>query len=326
MSSDVDLVRAAQGGDVTSLGLLLERHRAPLYGLAIRMLGHGERAQDAVHDTFLVALRKIDLVHEPAAVGGWLRAVLRNVCLMRIRENRGEVLVGELPRGIEGRLAKPSVEESIDRLALRDLVWTALGRLPEVLQTTAVLRYFGSHASYEEISATLGVPVGTVKSRLNAAKLKLAEALLETAEAGHSETRRLAESRDRFFRAAYDEHNRKESYETLAGAFSEDIALSISDDAVYGRGYGFMIRDLEADLEAGRKVHPTEVVSSKGVSVIECAVENAPEDPFHCPPAFSQVAVYRDGRIYRMYWYLAPRPASQSWGVTLTEPAVETSR
>lgn len=320
MSSDVDLVRAAQDGDITSLGLLLERYRAPLYGLAIRMLGHGERAQDAVHDTFLVALRRIDLVREPAAVGGWLRAVLRNVCLMRMREDRGEVLVGELPRGVEGRLSESSVEESIDRLALRDWVWTALGRLPEALQTTAVLRYFGSHTSYEEISATLGVPVGTVKSRLNAAKIKLAEALLETADAGHSETRRLAESRDRFFRSAYDEHNRKESYDTLVSLFSKDIALSISDDAVYPRGYGFMIRDLEADLEAGRKVHPTEVVSSKGVSVIECAVENAPEDPFHCPPAFSQVAVYRDQRIYRMYWYLAPRPESEGWGVTLTEP------
>ena len=85
-----------------------------------------------------------------------MRAVLRNVCLMRIRENRGEVLVGELPRGIEGRLAKPSVEESIDRLALRDWVWTALGRLPEVLQTTAVLRYFGSHASYATLPSLNG--------------------------------------------------------------------------------------------------------------------------------------------------------------------------
>lgn len=64
VSSDVDLVGAAQGGDVTNLGLLLERYRAPLYGMAIRMLRHG--TQDAVHDTFLVALRKIDLVRETA--------------------------------------------------------------------------------------------------------------------------------------------------------------------------------------------------------------------------------------------------------------------
>ncbi len=69
MLSDAEFVRAAQGGDATSLGFLLERYRAPLYGLALQILGRGPDAQDAVHDTFLVALRKIDQVHEPAAVG-----------------------------------------------------------------------------------------------------------------------------------------------------------------------------------------------------------------------------------------------------------------
>lgn len=311
MLSDAELVRSAQGGDAVSLGLLLERYRAPLYGSALRILGHGPQAQDAVHDAFLVALRKIGQVHDPAAVGGWLHAVLRNVCRMRLREGQGELLFDELPRCATSGACETSVEEYVDRLALREWVWTALGRLPETLQVTTMLRYFGSHASYEEISATLGVPVGTVKSRLNAAKIKLAEALLETAGSEHGETRRLAEARRRFFGAAYDEHNRKGSYDVLASAFSEDLVLSISGESVFVGDYGFVIGDIEGDLEAGRKVYPTNVLSSKDVSVIECDVANPPEDPFHCPPAFSQVAVYRDGRIQRMYWYLAPRPEGE---------------
>ena len=83
--SDVELVKTAREGDAASLGLLLERHRAPLYGLALRILGHGSQAQDAVHDTFLVALRKLDQVQRTRRRGGWLRAVLRNVCRMRLR-------------------------------------------------------------------------------------------------------------------------------------------------------------------------------------------------------------------------------------------------
>ena len=316
MLSDADLVRSAQSGDSVSLGLLLERYRAPLYGSALRVLGHGPQAQDAVQDTFLVALRKIDHVREPAAVGGWLHTVLCNVCLMRLREGQREVLFDELPRRAESTASETSVEESIDRLELSEWVWTALGRLPEALQVTAVLRYFSGHASYEEISATLGVPVGTVKSRLSAAKIKLAEALLETAGTEHSETRRLGESRTRFFRNAYDEHNRRASYDTLAGAFSEDLVLSISGETPFTGDYGFMIGDIEGDLEAGRKVYPTDVISSKGVSVIECEVANPPDDPFHCPPAFSQVAVYRDDRIHRMYWCLPPPPNGEgSWRV-----------
>ncbi len=89
MPSDADLVRAAQNGDTASLGVLLERYRASLHARALGILGLGPQAEDAVHDTFLVALRRIDWVREPAAVGGWLHAVLRNVCLMRLRAGQG---------------------------------------------------------------------------------------------------------------------------------------------------------------------------------------------------------------------------------------------
>lgn len=58
--SDAQLARAAQSGDAASLGVLLERHRAPLYALALRFLGYSSEAQDAVQDTFLTALRAID--------------------------------------------------------------------------------------------------------------------------------------------------------------------------------------------------------------------------------------------------------------------------
>ena len=176
MVSDADLVRAAQGGDTTSLGLLLERYRAALYGQALGILGYGPQAEDAVHDAFVVALRKIDTVGEPAAVGGWLHAVLRNVCLMRLRTGRGEVLFDEMRPPTREDPSERSVEESIDQLAMREWVWTALSELPEALRVTAMLRYFGSRCSYEEMAAILGVPVGTVRSRLSQARLKLADA------------------------------------------------------------------------------------------------------------------------------------------------------
>ena len=309
--SDAELVRAAQGGDAVSLGILLERHRAPLYGLALQILGHGPQAQDAVHDTFLVALRKLDQIREPAAVGGWLRSVVRNVCRMRLREGQGEILFDELPRYVAERSHEPSAEESIDRLAMRDWVWTALATLPEALRVTAMLRYFGSYSSYEEISAILGVPVGTVKSRLNQVKVKLADSLLRTAGLAHGEARQLAESRARFFDAAYDEYNRGQGYEILLSAFSDELVMDFSDGTTILRGYEFMIEDLEGDLGVGLKMHPTKVVASREVTIIECDIENPSDDPFHCPPAISQVAFYRDGKIRRMRWHLPPRTSRE---------------
>jgi RNA polymerase sigma factor (sigma-70 family) len=149
---DAELVRAAQNGDAASLGILLERCQASLYALALRILGRGPQAQDAVQDTFLIALGSIDRLREPEAVGGWLRGILRNVCLRRLRERRGEILFDQPLRRVEERSLESPAEEAIDRLAMREWVSTALSELPEALRVTAILRYFGSYSSYEEIS------------------------------------------------------------------------------------------------------------------------------------------------------------------------------
>lgn len=304
--SDAELVRAAQRGDATSLGILLERHRAPLYGLALQILGRGPEAQDAVQDTFLTALRRIEQVREPEAVSGWLRAVLRSVCYTRIRKGQGELLFGEITARLEQEPSEPSSEEAIDRLALREWVWTALSELSEDLRVTAMLRYFGSYASYEEIAGILGVPVGTVRSRLNQVKAKLADALLKTAGLAHEEARRLAESRIRYFAEATEEYNRGESYEMLASGFSEDFVWAYSGGSV-GRGHAFLDGFAE-DLEAGIKMRLTNVLASKDVTVVEGRFENPHDDPYHCPPATSLVYFYRDGRIRLVRQYYTPRP------------------
>lgn len=167
--SDTELVKAAQTGDVASLGILLERHRASLYAVALKILGYTPQAQDAVQDAFLIALRKIDQLREPEAVGGCLHTIVRNVCLSQLRRGQGEVPFDEhTTTHLQKEHTELPGEEAIDQLALREWVWTALEELPEDMRVTAMLRYFGSYASsYEEISAILGIPVGTVRSRLN---------------------------------------------------------------------------------------------------------------------------------------------------------------
>jgi RNA polymerase sigma factor (sigma-70 family) len=301
--SDAELSRAAQGGDATSLGILLERHRASLHALALRMLGHGPGAQDAVQDAFLIALRSIDRLREPEAVGGWLHGILRNVCLRQLRERRDEILFDESVATLEKSPSEPPVEEAIERLAMREWVWTALYELPEALRVTAMLRYFGSFSSYEEISAILDVPVGTVCSRLSQVKVKLAEALLKTAGLEHGEARKLAESQRSFTTAWTGEYNRGEGYELLASTFAEDAAWAYASGKVV-RG----VPSFEGDLEAEMKPHPTNVLVSKGVTVMEADFENPRDDPFHCPPATSLAFFYSDGRIQRACQYYVPRP------------------
>jgi DNA-directed RNA polymerase specialized sigma24 family protein len=124
--SDADLTRAAQVGDAGSLGVLLARHQASMRAVALSMIGYGPDTDDVVQDAALLALRRIQDVRNPEAVGPWLRAVVRNECRMRLRARR----VGDL--GGEMLLALPSddpmPEELLDRHLLQDWVWHAVGK------------------------------------------------------------------------------------------------------------------------------------------------------------------------------------------------------
>ena len=190
--SDAALVRAAQAGDTAGLGALLERHRARLHAIAVGIVGHGPAAEDAVQETFLIALRRIGELRDPAAARAWLAAILVNVCRGELRRPSARVEAGMGPWDLPG---PDTAARAIDDGALRDWVWTALERLSEPLRLAVMLRYFTGASSYEAIAEVCGVPVGTVRSRLSAAKAKLAEELLETAAAAHDDLWRAAADR-----------------------------------------------------------------------------------------------------------------------------------
>ena len=197
VATDAELVAAARGGDGAALGLLLERHRPRLFATAVRLVGYRSDAEDAVQETCLAATRHIGSVRDPESVGAWLQAVVRRACLQHERWRRnGELPTDPLPELIDDR---PGPEDRIERLELRDWIWGALQRLPEPLRVSAMLRYFGSYDSYDEVATILGVPIGTVRSRLSEAKIKLAEALLASAALIDDDVRVRARLRQRFW-------------------------------------------------------------------------------------------------------------------------------
>jgi RNA polymerase sigma factor (sigma-70 family) len=283
--------------------MLLERHRAGLHAVALSMLGHGPEAEDAVHDTFLVALRRMDGLREPVAVGAWLRTILRHACLARLPESRERPF--ERIEDLAGPALDALPEQSIDRLAVRDWVWSALEQLSEPLRLTAMLRHFSRASSYEEMAAICGVPIGTVRSRLSQARSKLGEALLETAARAHSDAGVLTAARRRHFDAVFDQYNRGSS-ELYAASCTDDITVWAGTMIVEGRKTAF--RGLDEDIEVGVKLHVLGVVASPDITILEGRFENPRDDPLHCPPATTQVYLHRGEAIRAARFHYAPRP------------------
>lgn len=303
--SDRDLAHLARQGEATALGALLERHRAPLYAVALSILRDRDEAHDAVQDAFVVALCRIGDLREPAAAGAWLRSIVRNACLTRLRGSRD--LPGYVPDRTAATDAGP--EAALDRLALRDWVLTALDDLSQDLRATVLLRFFTRRASYAEMAAILGVPVGTVRSRLNQAKGRLADSLLDVAAAAHTDHKALVRQRWQEWSGAIDDMEAR-GIANLYFADCDDGVVVDNPGAGY-RTHGIHgeRRNVEAGLGVGVRLRPTGMVASSGITILEAAYENPPDHPDHCPPLHTEIRIHPRAHTTRLILHFGSRPA-----------------
>ena len=299
---DATLARAAQAGDATSLGLLFERHRARLHAVAVGMLGHGSDADDAVQDAIVIAMRRIGELREPAAAGGWLVAILVNVCRAQLRRPARELPGTD---AVESRGALDTVQETVERGALHDWVWTALERLPEPQRVAVMLRHFSTASSYSAIADICDVPVGTVRSRLNAARRRLADELLATAAAVHTD-RDTLRGRSLAVGATMLAFQRSGDATLLESVFSRDVTFRMAD-RVERRGRAHLAAGMARDFEEGVTARPLRVIPGEHVAIAELLLENPREQPLHCPPAVTQVHFHEAGRTHRLVSHYAPR-------------------
>ncbi|OHV90629.1 hypothetical protein ORS3428_00235 [Mesorhizobium sp. ORS 3428] len=305
-TSDATLVLEARNGQVHSLGLLFERHRPQLYAAAVSLLGYTSNAEDAVHDTFLTALARLDQLREPAAVGGWLHAILRNCCLIERRRRRPQIGGAEAEQHFREIPDDERIETGIESRELRDWVWAALRKLPEEHRATVMLRYFSFYNSYEEVSSILGVPVGTVRSRLFDAKIRLSDLLLSAA--GRDEAHeKLQTERQSFYEDAFRTLYRGQRDRFLSH-FADDLHLIWSTTGNRFRGRAHFDAEMDSDLQTGVRVQPKRIMASDNITVLEAAIANPPETPNLCPPGVVMVMTEGAAQVERLHLHMAARP------------------
>jgi RNA polymerase sigma-70 factor (ECF subfamily) len=292
---DARLLLAARAGDAASLGMLLERHRAPLLATAVRLLGDPAEAEDAVQETFLVAVRRLAAVRDPAAAGGWLRAIVRNVCLDELRRASRTPVSGEV---LADSLLVGSAEEEFARSALGDWVWGALESLSEPLRLPLLLRHFTGCASYDQIAAVCGIPIGTVRSRLNEGRRKLSDALVAEAARAEPDDRRAVEARARELEDAISYMSETGDARAFADLCAADVELVSHAERHHGREP--LLKTAAADTAAGVRYLPTNIVSSRSITVSQGRFENPPDDPEHCPVNVVQIHYHPRGLTSRL--------------------------
>lgn len=310
MIGELDLVQAAHAGDAGSFGLIFERYRPRLLARAYRILGYGSDAEDAVHDAFLIAVRSIDTLADPAALGGWLDAIVKNVSLGYRRGARMQSL-DALTRGKERAAVLEDPEAGLDRVAMKEWVWKALSRLPETLRAPVLLRHFGYFSSYEEIADELAIPVGTVRSRLAEARKKLTADLESLSHGSDPDERRSREAWNRFYADALDRVNRGHR-----DAFIDHcrVDMKVFAGRQCFRGRKKIEAEIDGDIATGTLSHPMRIYTSGNLTIIDSKITNPPDQPARCPVGFSLV-IYRTGDLsHRAHMYPGQRvPLPDGW-------------
>lgn len=151
----------ARAGDEAAYRWLLDRYRARVVRLAAHVLRREGEAEDVAQEAFLGAFRRLPDFRGEGRFSAWLFGIVVRLCLDRRRSARW---TREVPED-----AAPPPSSSLDATDTRLLVEALLDRLSPPMRAALVLREMEG-LDYDEIAATLGIPVGTVRSRLHAAR------------------------------------------------------------------------------------------------------------------------------------------------------------
>jgi len=170
--SDHALASAAGRGDMGAFEQLFERHNRRVYSLCLRMTQNTAEAEDLAQEAFIQLFRKIGSFRGESAFTTWLHRLTVNQVLMHFRKKSVKLErtteEGETPVQIVRGTEDPNKMPVLDRISLD----SALKQLPPGYRSVFVLHDIEGH-DHEEIAKILGVAVGTSKSQLHKARMKL---------------------------------------------------------------------------------------------------------------------------------------------------------
>ncbi len=174
-AEDERLIARVVEGDRGAFEMLYDRYASTVFGLALRMLGDREVAEDAVQEIFWRVWRRLGSFDRSRAFAPWLFGIAHNYCIDELRRRKVR------PQSVYEDDENPILSEIADEADVGEaallaeqgrLVRSALEQLPEEQRQTLLLAYFGG-LTQQEIAAKLGNPLGTVKTRMRLGLQKL---------------------------------------------------------------------------------------------------------------------------------------------------------
>ena len=180
--NEKDIIVKAQNGDISAFEVLISEHKNNVYKTAFAMVQNHHDASDISQIAFIKAYQNISKFNFKSSFSTWLYRITVNSCLDEIRKRKRSNELSqsidddENPFEIEDSSATP--EESYEKKELKKLVWKKINLLSDKYKKVIIYRDING-LSYDEIAKIEGCSIGTVKSRINRARMALKELILK---------------------------------------------------------------------------------------------------------------------------------------------------
>ena len=181
---EMALIKYAQDGDLDAFNRLVLFYQDQAFNLAYRMLDDEDSAEDATQNAFIAAYRSLDS-YRGGSFRAWVLRIVTNTCYDELRRRKRRPTTPLEPETSEEEEMEsprwladdgPSPEESAERAEMERAIQHCLEGLPEEFRAVAILVDVQG-MDYEEVSQTIGKPLGTIKSRLARARARLRHCL-----------------------------------------------------------------------------------------------------------------------------------------------------
>ena len=171
--TDSELIARVVSGDRDAFNELMRTHEDRVFSVCLRIMGDREKALDATQETFLTLFRKAGQFKGESALGTWIYRIAVNTCYDQLRKAKRRPSE-HLPDHVDP--SDPSAEDAMESAALRPDIEEALDALPPEFRSAVVLSDLEG-LSMPETASALGIPIGTVKSRVFRGRRLLAKKL-----------------------------------------------------------------------------------------------------------------------------------------------------
>jgi len=176
--TESEIIRRVLDGETHVFAVLVSQYQRKALSLAERMMQDSEEARDLVQDAFVKAYRSLGSFKQDSTFSTWFYRIVYTTCLNALDKRKRTPVHDVIDEETSPVWVNPRVFVDMERQQIDDVLHEELRNMPSAYSTVMELFYIDDF-SYEEIVNITGLPLGTVKTRLNRGRTQLREALLK---------------------------------------------------------------------------------------------------------------------------------------------------